>query len=422
MTHKTMASDYTSPSRRDTFSLGEPVSVVGVSLDEEMWRLLAQFAESTGLIQLRGRIPEYRSSQDQDALLESLASLSPDICLLDFDKDRSSAAVTAERIHGSMPSTAVFAVSSQTNPDAILEAMRAGCGEYLTKPFEREQLVKAIARIGSRRKDREKQEQGRAQVLAFMGSKGGCGATTLATQLGALLSSSFSRNSLLLDLHPDFGDAALYLKLTKGRFHFFELLENADRLDADFLQSFLMRHSSGLELIPAPEGSVSGQEGLASGALTHTLNFLRLRYEFILVDLPPALNEQNLTVIRECDQLYLVTVAEVSAIRNVVRQLEYFANKDIPRDKVRVVLNRYHKRNVLSDAQIEKVLEQKIFWRVPNQYPQVVKTIHEGDPIAQLSSSEVTRNLEEWAESIGRKPGMENKKKDGRGILGLWNR
>jgi len=414
------ANDSTSASPRESFYLGEPVSVVGVCVDEEMWRFLGLFADSTGLIQLRTRVGDYRSAQDQDAVLEDLGNPAPDICLVDFDQDRRSAAIMAERIHSGLPDTAVFAMSSQTHPDAILEAMRSGCGEYLVKPLDREQLVKAVARIGARRK--EKQEQGRAQILAFMGSKGGCGTTTLATQLGALLASSFSRRSLLLDLHPDFGDAALYLKLTKSRFHFFELLENTDRLDADFLRSFVMRHSSGLELIPAPEGSVVSREALPAGALTHTLSFLRLRYEFILVDLPPALNHENLTVIRDCDQLYLVTVAEVSAVRNVVRQLEYFASKEIPREKIRVVLNRHHKRNVVSDAQIEKVLGQKIFWRVPNQYPQVVKTIHEGDPIAQLSSSEVTRSLEGWAESIGKKPGTEEKKREGKGILGLWNR
>ena len=414
------ANDSTNASRRESFNLGEVVSVVGVCVDDEMWRLLDLFAGSTGLIQLRARVRDYRSAQDPDALLESLGNPTPDICLVDFDKDRHSAAIVAERIHSGLPETAVFAVSSQTHPEAILEAMRSGCGEYLVKPLDREQLVKAIARIGSRRK--EKQEQGRAQVLAFMGSKGGCGTTTLATQLGALLASSFSRNSLLLDLHPDFGDAALYLKLIKGRFNFFELLENADRLDADFLQSVVMRHSSGLDLIPAPEGSVASREVLPAGALTHTLSFLRSRYEFILVDLPPALNDENLAVIRDCDQLYLVTVAEVSAVRNVARQLEYFGSKDIPRAKIRIILNRHHKRNVISDAQIEKVLQQEIFWRVPNQYPQVVKTIHEGDPIAQLSSSEVTRNLKEWAGSIGKKPGADLKKKEGKGLLGLWNR
>ena len=400
--------------------MGEPVSVVGVSVDDEVWRFLGIFAESTGLIELRSRIAENRGGFDQETVLEYLGTPGPAICLVDFDKDRRAAAIVAERIHTALPETAVFALSSQTQPEMILEAMRAGCGEYLVKPIDREQLIKAVARIGSRR--REKQEQSRGQVLAFMGAKGGCGTTTLVTQFGALLARSFARNSVLLDVHPDFGDAALYLKLTKTRFHFFELLENTDRLDDDFLQSFLMKHSSGLQLIPAPEGSIGSRDTLPAGALTHVLGFLRQRYEFILADLPPSLNDDNLTVIRECDSLFLITVAEVSAVRNVVRQLEYLAQKDVPKAKIRVVLNRYHKKNVLSDAQIEKALDVKLFWRVPNQYPEVVKAIHEGDPIAQLSSSEVTRNLEAWAENIGRKPGMEGKKEKGGGLLGFLNK
>jgi pilus assembly protein CpaE len=403
---------------RESFYMSEPVSVVAVGTDDEIWRFLELFAESTGLIQLRSRIGDRRRF-DQDSVLEHLGDSGPDICLVDFDKDRRTAAIIAERIHTALPETAVFAVSAQTQPEVILEAMRSGCGEYLVKPIDREQLVKAVARIGSRR--REKQEQSRGQVLAFMGAKGGCGTTTLVTQFGALLSSSLSRNTLLVDLHPDFGDAALYLKLTKTGFHLFDLLENTERLDDDFLQSFIMKHSSGLQLIPAPEGNVAHRD-LAGGAISHTLGFLRQRYDFILADLPPSLNAENLAVINDCDQLYLITVAEVSAIRNVVRQLEYFAEKDVPKDKIRVVLNRQDKKNVLSDAQIEKALQQKIFWRVPNHYPQVVKTIHEGDPIAQLSTSEVTRSLEAWADSIGRKPGAEVKKEKSGGLRGFWNR
>lgn len=165
-------------------------------------------------------------------------------------------------------------------------------------------------------------------------------------------------------------------------------------------------------------------DGLPPGALNSTLEFLRSRYEFIVVDLPPSLNHDNLTVIRECEQLYLVTVAEVSAVRNVVRELEYLREKDIPREKIRVVLNRHHKSNVVTDAQIEKVIEQKLFWRVPNQYPEVVKTIHAGDPIAQLANSEVTRSLREWATEIGRRPGSDeaDAKKQGGGLLGFLRR
>lgn len=405
---------------RESLYMNEPVSVVGVSVEDEIWRFLGLFAESTGLMQLRSRTADTRGALNQDTILEYLGNPGPDICLVDFDRDPRAGAIISERIHTALPETAVFAVSSLTQPDAILDAMRAGCSEYLIKPINREQLIKAVARVGSRRRD--KQEQARAQVLAFMGAKGGCGTTTLVTQFGALLSSSFARNCLLLDLHPDFGDAALYLKLTRTRFHLFELLENTERLDEDFLQSFIMKHSSGLQMIPAPEGSVSSREALPAGALHRTLGFLSPRYEFILADLPPSLNDENLTVIRDCDYLYLVTVAEVSAIRNVVRQMEYLAEKDIPKEKIRVVLNRYHKKNVVSDAQVEKALKKEIFWRVPNQYPEVVKTIHEGDPVSQLSTSEVTRSLEAWAESIGKKPGTEAKKEKSGGILGFWNR
>ncbi len=412
---KSIAINETTFSLRSSNGTSQPLGAVGIGLDEETSQFLNLFATSSCLISIRAQLGRGRSPQVPETIVDELASLAPDICLLDFDRYRSIAVSLAERIHARLPETAIFAVSSQSQPSAILEAMRCGCNEYLVKPADREQLAAAVMRIGSRRK--EKPDQARAQVLAFMGAKGGCGVTTLVTQLGALLAKSCSRSALLVDLHPDFGDAALYLKLTKGRYHFFELLENTDRLDADLLESFLMRHSSGLEVLPAPEGSV-GTATIAIGALSSTLEFLRGRYEFVLVDLPPALNEDNLTVIRDCDQLYIVTVAEVSAIRNVVRQLEYLAQKEVPRDKVRVVLNRHHKSNVVTEAQIEKAIEQKIFWRVPNHYPQVVKTIHEGDPIAQLPNSDVARNLERWAGEIGKRPGREAATKQAGGLFG----
>lgn len=416
----TVLKDSMSMTARHDLSLGEPISVVVFCLDEETRRFVDLIAGTAPLFRVRSHIGSYRVALDQEARLEQLWDPAPDVCIIDFDQDRRSAAMLAERIHSSLPNVALFAVSSKGHPDAILEAMRCGCSEYLTKPLDGEQLVGAMVRIGGRRK--EKLEQTRAQLLAFMGAKGGCGATALASQMGALLANTFSRRTLLVDLHQDFGDAALYLKLTKARYHFFELMENIDRLDADFLQSFLMKHSSGLDLIPAPEGANTTRDLPPNGALSQTLDFLRPRYEFILADLPPALSAENLVVIQNCDQLYLITVAEVAAVRNVVRQLEHLRQEGVAREKVRVVLNRYHKKNVITDAQIERAIGQKIFWRVPNQYPQVVKTIHEGDPVAQLSSSEVTRKLKEWAETIGGKAETEAGKKEGGGILGLWNR
>jgi pilus assembly protein CpaE len=405
-------------SPRESFSASEPLSVVGVCLDEETWTVVKQFAESAPLIKLRSHISEYRA-QEHDSGAEWLGDPPADICLVDFDRDRRRAAAAAENIHSAAPETAIFAVSSDAQPDLIIQAMRSGCSEYLLKPMGREQLLNSVARVGGRR--RERLQPFKAQVLAFMGAKGGCGVTSLVTQLGALLANSFSKKTLVVDLHPDFGDAALYLGLTKYRYHFFELVENNDRLDAELLQSFIAKHSSGVDLIPAPEGNDAPRR-ILPGAIAQTFDFLKMRYDYILVDMAPGLSDENLEMIRHCDQLHVITVSEVSALRNVVRHFDYLTRKEIPRERFRVVLNRHQKRGLISDGEIEKTIGQRIFWKVPNQYAHVVKAINGGDPIALISSSDVTRNLKDLASTLGAKPGTAEKKKESTGFLGLLGR
>jgi pilus assembly protein CpaE len=399
------------------FSPNEPLSLVGICLDKSTLESLRVFAESASF-RIQKNIGNY-GAEDHESIFEWIGDPPPTVCLVDFDLDRRAAAMVAEKIHSDSPETAVFAVSSESQPDAIIQAMRSGCSEYLIKPIDQEQLLNAMARIGGRRKERK--EHLNARVLTFMGAKGGSGVTTLVTQLGAQLASS-SKKSLVVDLHPDFGDAALYLGLTKYQFHFFELLESTDRLDAELLQSFVMHHASGVDVIPAP-GEIEPARSVSPGSVNRTFDFLRLRYEFILVDMPPGLNDENLELIRQSDQLYIVTVAEVSALRNVVRQIEYLTRKQIPQEKIRVVLNRHQTRGLITDEQIEKAIQRKIFWKVPNHYVHVLKTISGGNPGGNNSSSDVIRNLSEWAELVSRKATDEQKdRKKSRGILKLWGR
>ena len=159
-----------------------------------------------------------------------------------------------------------------------------------------------------------------------------------------------------------------------------------------------------------------------AGALVQTFEFLRLRYDFILVDLPPGLNDEHLELIRYCDQVNIVTIAEVSALRNVVRQIDYFTKKDIPADRLNVVLNRHQTRGIINEEQIEKAIGQKLHWKVPNQYVKILKSISGGDPLSRASNSDVAKNLQQWAGNIGKKGSSEEKEKKSRGILGLWGK
>jgi pilus assembly protein CpaE len=297
--------------------------------------------------------------------------------------------------------------------------MRSGCREYLFKPLVRDQLLQALTRVGNRR--RERKERSTSQVLTFIGAKGGCGSTTLATQLGTMLAGSSSKKTLLLDLHPTLGDAALYLGFTATRYHSYELMENTDRLDPALMQSMALHHSSGLDIVPAPVDFENARHA-ASGTMAQMFSVLREWYDFILVDAPAGLNDETAKLIGYSDWVYIVTVAEVSALRNVSRIVDYAKQEEIPAEKIRLILNRFDKRSPITEAQIEKVTQRKVFWSVPNQYFQAVKSITAGES-AGNSRSELTRNLHEWADSIaGPKAEAEVKAsaKKKRGFLGLF--
>jgi pilus assembly protein CpaE len=390
----------------------QQLSVLTIALDRESQRLLKLWLSTASLRE----VPSY---PEDNAFLESMETSAPDVCLIDFDKDSRKAFLIAEHIRQESPDTAIFAVSSDAQPDVIIQAMRSGCREYLFKPLVRDQLLQAITRAGGRR---ERKERSNSHIMTFIGAKGGCGVTTIATQLAALLASSGSKKTLLLDLHPSLGDAALYLGFTNSKYHAYELMENTDRVDAALLQSIALHHSSGLDILPAPNDFENTRHA-GSGAISQMFNFLRIWYEFILIDIPAGLNEYTDKLISHSDQLYIVTVAEVSALRNASRIVDYLDQEDVPDDKVRVILNRYEKRSPIPESQIEKLIQRKIFWTVPNQYHQAVKTISSGDSKGDISRSELIRNLKGWADSIAVGARAEadtraNKKK--RGILGLF--
>ena len=398
----------------------ERLSLVTVCLESEASAELRQFVRGTPLLRLQAEVHTYLTEEDTG--LSWMQPPGPDICLIDFDRDRPQAIATAEHIHEKIPNTAIFAISSNSQPNLIIEAMRCGCTEYVVKPADREQLLEAVARVGGRK--RERREQFSGQVLTFLGAKGGSGVTTLATHLSALLAKSFMRRALLIDLHPTCGESALFLGLTKHQYHFYELAESVERLDAELLQSYVLHHSSGLDLLPAPDFS-EPERHVRAEFVGQAIDFLRSKYEFVIVDCVPGLNDQNIEVLRRSDHVYVVAVPEVPALRNVARLLDYFVHHELPQGKIDVIINRHQsKKGAISDGEIEKAIRRRISWKVPNAYQTAIRTINSGDPTGGASDSEIVRSLQPWAEALGaaRPSGQVEKKKSGRSFLGLFER
>jgi pilus assembly protein CpaE len=181
----------------------------------------------------------------------------------------------------------------------------------------------------------------------------------------------------------------------------------------------VLQHESGLDVIPAPENA-EPQRRLDPGALVRTLDFLRSRYEYILLDCPPGLTPETLELVRYCDHAYFITVPEVAAVRNVTRHINYFTEQGIPREKCEVVLNRHQRHSLITDTQIEKAIGASLSRRIPNAYMQAINVITAGAPASVPESSDMRQSLKEWAEALG--GGTKDERAPKRGLLALWGR
>src|SRR6185312_9907251 len=98
-------------------------------------------------------------------------------------------------------------------------------------------------------------ETAEAQIYSFIPAVGGAGVTTLAIQTALLLLQSGGQRArpttCLVDLDFQHGACADYLDI-EPRLDLKEIEPRPERLDRQLLEIMLSHHSSGLELIAAP--------------------------------------------------------------------------------------------------------------------------------------------------------------------------
>jgi len=371
-------------------------AVIAVCLDNMSYQSLAQFMQGVPGAVVLGNLNNYAGAEREVGRALDLAHTR--ICFIDYDRKTEEAIWVTQRLHSEYPEIQTFAVSAYPQPENIIAAMRAGCAEYLLKPVQQDRVLEGLARVETKQKERNRSKV-RGKIITLVGAKGGTGVTSLALHLALELAQDGKRKSLLVDQHPALGDASLYLGTGRHQYSFYELASNDDRLDEDLLKGFLLRHSSGLHLLDAPE-NVADNHGAPPSAVEHTLAFLADTYPFVVVDCAPGLNDGTLACVAASEQVAIVMTAELPSIRNTVRYIEHLSKLGYASNSIYVVLNRYSKKGPVDDERIEKTLGREISLRVPNSYNEVVRAINSGTPIPSGSKSEFSAAIQKWAREL----------------------
>ena len=180
----------------------------------------------------------------------------PDIAVVDARADVA-ALGHVERFRARWPATTIIVIAGASEPDLILQAMRAGGNEFFAWPVGNggppEAMKEGVRAAIRRTADGAGAKDGyQARTLSFFGSKGGVGTTTLAVNCAIDLIRECKRQTVIVDLNPFLGEVGLFLGV-RPRFTILDALDNLQRLDATFVRELVAKHKSGLDILAGSE-------------------------------------------------------------------------------------------------------------------------------------------------------------------------
>ena len=376
------------------------VTVLTVCLDAALADNLLYLLDQSNWAVTHAAFDTYMSDKRRPHFGDNLRATDGCVAFIDFARDPVQAAEAVahlQQVFGDR--LIVAALAAAPTPALMLEAMRAGCTEFLTEPLEAASLLAACDRFEQHFLARAVRTGASGSVVAFFGAKGGVGATTLAVHLATYLVQNNKKKVLLIDNHSQFGHACIYLGIDGSRFQFQELVRNVNRLDSELLLGFLARHPSGLDMLSSPDIGQTSRP-MHADDVTSTLDFLRGEYDFIVVDCVALMDETNLAVVAAASQVFVVATPEISAIRDLSRIVDDLARIDSTASKIRVIINRFQSQFAISLEEIERAVRLPVAFSIPNSFVELVRSVNLGIPVSLEAKSPFTEVLVRWANTL----------------------
>jgi pilus assembly protein CpaE len=235
-----------------------------------------------------GWSPEKVQKGGLRAAVQNLSvAASPNVLLVDLSETSDPLAEINGLAEVCEPGTVVIATGTINDVRLYRDLIASGIQDYLLKPFNPDQLRDAFAQaqtVFSAPKHAEAAVERPHMMAAVIGSRGGVGASTIATSLAWLFGDRDKRSTALLDLDVHFGTGALALDLEPGR-GLTDAIENPSRIDGLFIERALVRVNDKLAVLSA-EAPIN-QPLLTDGSAFFQLQEeIRGAFECTVVDLP----------------------------------------------------------------------------------------------------------------------------------------
>ena len=238
------------------------------------------------------------------------------------------------------------------------------------------------------------EHQKEIRVICFQGMAGGVGATTIATNFAVELSRKFQNTTVcLMDFNLQFGNAANLLNITSNP-KIIDAYKNISRIDIDAFRSLLHTYSENLSVFNVPP-EIMPIDALNDNSIEKLIHHARSVSTYIIIDLPSSVPDWYGKIVVECDELILVSVADVRCAHNSQKLLELLGSEGLPISKCQFVLNKVPKRPDKSwlshQKNFELGLNKQFRYLFNDGGPEIANLANAGLPVWNANSSNLLK-------------------------------
>ncbi|RZM37545.1 MAG: pilus assembly protein CpaE [Sphingomonas sp.] len=290
------------------------------------------------------------------------------------------------------PGTMVIAAGQVNDVRLYRDLVSSGIQDYLLKPLHPEMLREAFghaqALLNAPKHVEVSADRPHCSV-AVIGTRGGVGASTIATSIAWLLAEKERRPTALLDLDVHFGTGALSLDLEPGR-GLTDAIDNPSRIDGLFIERAMVKASEKLSVLSA-EAPINAPLVTDGAAFALLQDEMRTAFECTVVDLPRTMLIQYPQLVSDVQLGVIVTELTLASARDTIRILSWMKT-NAPQTQLFVLANRVHAGGQLeiSRKDFEGSIERKIDYIVPFDQKLAAQAAKLGKPIVDVGKTSKT--------------------------------
>ena len=293
------------------------------------------------------------------------------------------------------PGTVVIATGHVNDVRLYRDLINSGIQDYLLKPINPDMLREAIGQAqlilaGPKVVD---PSADRPHVMgAFIGVRGGVGASTLAASVAWLISQKRDRTTAFLDLDIHFGTGALVLDLEPGR-GLTDAIENPGRIDGLFIERAMVKANEKLSVLSAeaPINNPMISDGTAFFQLEEELKHA---FECTVIDMPRGMMIQHPHLLYDVQAAIVVTEFTLASTRDTIRILSWLKT-NAPQANITIVANKVPATGPteISRKDFESSIERAVDLVIPLDTKLATQAAKLGKPLAEVAKASKVGNV-----------------------------